>query len=127
MARALAGLPFLALALRLFGFRRCRAWLACRQPQRAALPEQHIPQLAQAVRCAANISLWPVDCLPQALWLWHELRCRGVAGELQFGVMSKRADSLTAHAWVEIDGVPLNEPRHAAELYPPFVAAFDAK
>jgi len=75
---------------------------------------------AQLVGIAARRGLWRATCLPRALTLWRLLRHQGLRAELRIGVR-KEAGLLDAHAWVEYDGLPLDDASDVAERY----AAFD--
>jgi hypothetical protein len=47
-------------------------------------------------------------CLVRSLAVWALLRKRGIVTELRIGVR-KREGAIEAHAWVEREGIPLNE------------------
>jgi hypothetical protein len=77
-----------------------------------ALAPQEIARLVDAAA-----SLLRVRCLPRSLVLWHFLRHRSASAAVRLGV-SKLADgSLSAHAWLEFDGLPLNEHTDVFEHY----------
>jgi hypothetical protein len=61
-----------------------------------------------AGRVAAVAAFFPgrVLCLEQSLALYWLLRLQGVAAKLRFGV---HPAPFTAHAWIEYEGVPVNE------------------
>src|SRR5580704_2727408 len=61
-----------------------------------------------ADRVALAGALFPgrARCLEQSIALYCLLRRRGVNAALRFGVQPY---GFVAHAWVEVDGVPLNE------------------
>ena len=46
----------------------------------------------------------------------------GIAAELRVGI-GKTAPQLEAHAWVEVDGAPLNDAADVAARYPPFAGS----
>lgn len=56
-------------------------------------------------------------CLEQSLALTWLLRRRGVPAELRIGVQPR---PFYAHAWVEMDGRPLNEPGDLPQILTPF-------
>lgn len=66
------------------------------------------------VRVAATYGPCRPKCLPRAVVLWALLRRHGVDAEVKLGVR-KGERGFEAHAWVEIEGLPLNE---AAETVP---------
>ncbi len=53
-------------------------------------------------------------CLEQSLALYLLLRRRGVPAELRLGV---QAYPFYAHAWVELDGEPVNEDRETVDKF----------
>ena len=72
-------------------------------------------EVARLVHAAASILGAP--CLQRSLVLWHFLQCRGTSTEIRLGV-SKLADGrLAAHAWVELDGQPLNDGADVLQRY----------
>jgi len=62
---------------------------------------------ARLVGGAASVSPLPTTCLSRSLTLWWILRRQGIASELRIGV-SKDDGEFAAHAWVELDGIPIN-------------------
>ena len=114
--RSLLLLPVAAALLRTRGMARTTALLerlgnrAERDPGTLAPPE-----IARLVSAAA--SMLRARCLARSLVLCHLLRQRGRSTEIRLGV-SKLADGkLSAHAWVELDGVPLNDGADVFERY----------
>ena len=73
------------------------------------------------VRAAARHGFGHPTCLEESLALWFFLRRQGIEAELRVGVR-KEGEKFEAHAWVEREGVALNEPEALHEHY----AAFDA-
>ncbi len=68
-----------------------------------------VPAVALAVARAAAHHLQPMTCLPRALALQRMLARRGVDSVLRIGVR-KEAETIAAHAWVEVDGRAVGEP-----------------
>jgi hypothetical protein len=105
------------VALRLLGLKRWQATLA-RWTRTAARGERTIPSAAireapRLVHAAARRIVGADCCLPESLVLWALLRRRGLNPQLRLGV--RRCDArLQAHAWVEHEGLPLNDGRNAA-------------
>lgn len=64
--------------------------------------------IARAVKIAAERGLFQANCLQQTLVLWCLLRRNHIEGEIRFGAR-KQEGEVQAHAWVELDGVALNE------------------
>jgi hypothetical protein len=65
-----------------------------------------VPATVAALELAAAFVPFRAICLEQSLALYLLLRRRGVPAVLRIGV---RPYPFTAHAWVELDGEPLNE------------------
>ena len=61
-------------------------------------------------------------CLEKSLALWWLLGRQGVASAVRIGAR-KNSAKFEAHAWIECDGVALNEPEEPHRHY----AAFDAE
>ncbi len=82
-------------------------------PMRRRAAAASSSQLALAVSRAAAHHLLPMTCLPRSLALQRMLRSRGVAAELRIGVRKEpvAGGGIAAHAWIEVDGVPLGEPQ----------------
>jgi len=113
LVQAFLALPLIGLGLRLLGLRRLQALLShwpLKKPR--GVPQEQIITVAQAqgrlVQVAARHGLYRPTCLPQSLALWWLLRRHGIEANLRIGV--KSVDSgLEAHAWVELQGQPLND------------------
>jgi hypothetical protein len=127
--RSLLLLPAVAALLRLRGMERTRAWLARRGALAAGDASTLAPREIAALVGAAS-ALLRARCLTRSLVLWHFLRNRASPVEIRLGV-AKRADgSLSAHAWVEFGGAPLNEGADLFERYaalPAFAGQFTSK
>ncbi len=122
LARGLICLPLLALALRFYGWRRCRQWLEQRAgclPAAVVDVLAYAQQTARIVHLAGRYSVVKARCLPQSLLLWYWLRQAGLDSELCFGA-HKAAGTLEAHAWVEYQGVPLAEAVNVRQYSVPF-------
>ena len=73
------------------------------------------------VRAAVRTGIGHPTCLDESLALWWLLGRQGIRSELKVGVR-KEGEKFEAHAWVECDGMALNEPEARHQHY----AAFDA-
>jgi hypothetical protein len=102
-------LPLFWLGLRLAGLRRFQAWLD-RSPvaQRTSLTQAEAAALGLAVNRSANHVFGPVTCLTRSLVLRWLLRRYGTTSDLRIGVRMEQGE-FSAHAWVEKDGIPLND------------------
>jgi len=123
--RAAAVLPLISLSLRLRGFRKTQAFLQ----KFLSLPSYSTDTSASSradltvrmVRAAVRNSLGHPTCLDESMTLWWLLERQGIGAELKVGVR-KDGEKFEAHAWVERDGVALNEPESKHKHF----AAFDA-
>lgn len=107
------------LSLRVVGLPRTLAW--CRRaptPTAAA----NLPRAARWVGVAARNVPGGASCLVRSLALLGLLHRGGTAAELRVGV-GRTAPRLEAHAWVEVDGVPVNDAPDVAARYPPFAGS----
>ena len=113
-------LPATGALIRLFGFQRA-AKICARLGGQAPLRPSSAQDLEQAQAFARLAGIagrhGPVatTCLRQSLVVRAWVRRRGLDAQLRIGVR-KQGDKFDAHAWVELDGVPLAQPRldHAA-------------
>ena len=104
-------LPLFWLGLRVLGLPRFQTWLL-KAPARSALSLTLpvVSALGEAVNIAARHTPFPVTCLSRSLLLGWLLHRRGVASGLRIGVRLTQG-KLDAHAWVECNGMPVND-RH---------------
>jgi len=123
--RAAALLPLVSLSLRLRGFRKTQAFLQ----KFLSLPRHSTDSSASSradltvrmVRAAVRYSPGHPTCLDESMTLWWLLERQGIGAELKVGVR-KDGEKFEAHAWVERDGLALNEPESKHKHF----AAFDA-
>ena len=115
-------LPLVWIALRLFGLGRVKAWVRqiATEPRRPDAFEE-ICALGRVVNAAANHALLPVTCLSRSVVLHCMLKQRGVFSDLRIGVRL-RDSALEAHAWVECEGIPVNDVADIAIQFAPFDA-----
>ena len=125
--RAALLLPILSLSLRLRGFRKTQALLqkhlsaAPGPPNSSSLPKSW-ELTSRMVRAAVRHGLGHPTCLSESLALWWLLGRQGIPSELRVGVR-KSGEKFEAHAWVECDGVPINEPEALHQRYFAFDSA----
>jgi len=122
--------PMISLGLRLRGYRTMRGWLERHSEHRnvrAATQED----LAAAQRTAELAAIagrrGPVatTCLRQSLAVFWLLRRRGLRPELKFGV-DRVGATADMHAWVELEGVALAQPRMRHAAFQPATSASTA-
>lgn len=128
-ARALVVLPVVTWLIRARSFSSASRWCASSRAAfgpRGARRSRSPVQSGRAVALAA--AAWrplAVSCLPQALVL-HQLLVRdGWEGCICFGARPA-GSTLEAHAWVEVDGVPVNDSPDVAERFPVLSSATEA-
>ena len=106
---AAACMPIFWLGLRLLGLPRIQARLErAKKPICPAIPLPEIKELGELVNIAARHTLGSRTCLTRSLLLGWLLRRRGVQSQLLVGVRFTQG-VLDAHAWVECEGVPVND------------------
>lgn len=74
---------------------------------------------ARLVRVAAHRGLYRAKCLEQSLVLRWLLRRQGIDAQIFFGAR-KENEQMQAHAWVEVDGVSLDEDANSHRSFSPF-------
>ncbi len=111
------------LALRIFPFRR--VYEAAGRVRPAAIAAEagtEAARLARLVNGAATLHLLPMGCLRRALALQWLLGRRGIPATLRFGVQ-REGKALQAHAWLEVEGRPVAEPRDIESRFAPLLNA----
>lgn len=77
-----------------------------------------VVRYGRMVHRASRNHLYPMTCLRQALTLQILLARAGIAAELRIGARSA-AGQIQAHAWVEVDGRPVENRRGETEGFAP--------
>jgi hypothetical protein len=116
-------MPVFIAGLHVLGLQRWRALLQ-RRPLGAASGPAALttPETARLVNLAARRSPLHASCLVRSLLLEWMLRRLGRASALRIGV--RLVDGhLDAHAWIEVEGVPINDGPDVASRYPPLLSA----
>jgi hypothetical protein len=112
-------IPLFWLGLRVLGLARFKAFLARGSyPAPASLTQSGVQSTARIVNIAARCGLFRAPCLPTALFLQWFLRRHGVTSHVRIGVRIV-AGTLEAHAWVESEGIPINDRADIALSFPP--------
>jgi hypothetical protein len=103
-AEAFLALPCVAVLLRLMSLRRAARWIVIAPAGSAGAGVEPV-RVAQLV---AGVAGWlQCRCLTQAFVTSRILALQGVRGEVLIG--TARVDGLLrAHAWVEVDGRPID-------------------
>jgi Transglutaminase-like superfamily len=132
--RAAVLLPAISLSLKLRGFRATQQTLqnlsGPSDPSYAgnyvgenSREGERIKMAVRIVNAAAHYVWGPFTCLEKSLALWWLLKRQGTASSVRIGAR-KSGGKLEAHAWVEREGVALNEPQEEHRHYATFDAAF---
>lgn len=114
--------PAVQLSLRLRGFVATSTALADRSDRPAkATTADDARSTAEAVAIVAGRPVIGARCLGRSLVLWFLLRRRGIDAALIIGAGAREPRApLPAHAWVEINGLPINETADVRDRYPAF-------
>jgi hypothetical protein len=106
-----------SLVLRYLGYRYVARWVTvCDERAVTHLERVRAERYARWIAVAAPRQPVQAECLAQSLTLLTWLRREGVPCALQIGVAKVGAE-LGAHAWIELDGVPVNDtPRAVADF-----------
>jgi Transglutaminase-like superfamily len=127
--RAVRLLPQVTLSLRLRGYAKTEASLRSRarsHPEDIVAERDvalRIEKTSRMVRAASRCGSLRATCLAQSLALWFLLQQQNISSAIKIGVR-KRNTRLEAHAWVERDGVTLNETDEVHQHYAPFEREF---
>ena len=126
LVQAAFALPAVAALIRLKGLRECQATLARlaptgdnRRPAAGVPAEALAHTVTRMVAAAAAHGPYRANCLQRSVALWWLLRRRGLTSELRIGTRT-HAGRFEAHAWVEFDGMVLNESRDVLARFTPF-------
>ena len=116
-------LPVIHLALLLLGYSRLRKGMEKLLPLKSidisppdAENTQQARDIARIVSIAARHGLYRATCLRRSLLFWWFLRGRGIQSRVCFGVR-KMDHQLEAHAWVEYQGIVINDSERVREAY----------
>ena len=112
---ACAALTASCIGLRMAGFQRWRTTVERLTPIESGItPAATSVEFARAIArinaaAARHLFFFRISCLEQSLALWCLLRRRHVPADLRIGAR-KQEQNFEAHAWIELDGVALNDP-----------------
>ena len=126
--RALVMLPIVSVSLKAFSFQATQTALQIlvSSPDPAPAPDvvkTRIAVTAHMVNSAGRHGIARASCLAKSLTLWCLLGRQGIASQLRIGIR-KEDGGFAAHAWVEREGVALNEPDDHHRHYAAFDKAF---
>lgn len=123
--RAIMLLLVIRTMLRVTGYKRTQQWLQKRLERRTAIPSQMpgssswLEMTCRMVRAADYYSPGHATCLEESLTLWYLLRAQNIPAVVRIGVR-KQSNRFEAHAWVEQNGIALNQQEEQHRHYAPF-------
>ena len=135
--RSLLLLPIVAWRVQSQSIKSTSAWLMSKLPSNVRSQPDNEKILDQAQRTtwlmvrALGFSPVKGKCLSQSLVLWHLLSRQGITSQLRIGFEKVDAhlpiasDNFTAHAWVECQGVVLNDRQDVYERFAVFDEAMN--
>ena len=112
--RVLGLIMLIDMGTRVAGLRRTLRWTQRFARVRAGSGSGDVAACAHAVATAAAFYPRRALCLEQSLALYILLRRRSIAAERRLGVQPR---PFYAHAWVEVDGAPVNETLDLAQTF----------
>ena len=119
LAEACVRLFVVTMALRLVGYGRLSRWVpGCAPRSIRAEHKQTAVRYAFWIRLAARAQPFEALCLAQSVTLHAWLRGQGIPSHLKIGVV-KAGAQLAAHAWVELDGTPVNDSQESIADFTP--------
>ena len=129
--RAAVLLPAISMSLKLRGLLATQESLqnlsvasnTGKYPDEGVVNGERVKMVVRMVNAAARYGWGRPSCLEKSLALWSLLRQQGTASSVRIGAR-KAGGEFQAHAWVERDGVALNEPGDEHRHYATFDAAF---
>ncbi len=113
------------ISLRTSGYRRTLSLLERKLDAHQQSGRADFAQLADSlticrvVAAATHHLFLHASCLEESLVLWYLLRVHDISASLRIGVR-KQQELFEAHAWVELDGVALNQHQEQHRHYSPF-------
>lgn len=116
-------LPVIHIALLTLGYSRLRGVVEKLFPLKSIVTSpseveniQQARDIARIVSIAARHGLYKATCLRRSLLVWWLLRGEGIQSYIRFGVR-KHDGQLEAHAWVEYNGIIVNDLTNIREDY----------
>lgn len=117
--------PWVAFRLRAQGFQATKRHLLSPDNRDSQIDSNRAREkallTARMVRAAARHGFGNPSCLEESLVLLRLLNVQRIAAQLRIGV-KKNAPEFEAHAWVECEGLALNETEALHDHYAPFEA-----
>jgi len=127
LAQALWLLPAVAIALQFKGLRFTQDLLLWLCPSSQSIAEPIEPQIwttVKMVKIATRYYQPWANCLKKSLVLWILLRSQGIISEIRIGVQ-RESTKFAAHAWVEYQGMVLNDSDDVHQRFQAFDRLFE--
>jgi hypothetical protein len=127
--RAAVLLLLVKVSLGLRGFGKTQEWLQARLQRnrlvvsKSATNTNIMDRTCRMVRAADHYVILRTCCLEQSLTLWYLLGVQGISASVRIGI-PKQTEPFEAHAWVEHEGVALNQLEEPHKHYQPFDGGF---
>ncbi|MCH9697826.1 MAG: lasso peptide biosynthesis B2 protein [Gammaproteobacteria bacterium] len=120
------GIPITHIVLLSLGYARTSQLLTRMignpKPQKTSDPEAFAKNLRRLIRNLRKHHPLAGSCLSLSLCLWWLLQRRGIKTSLCIG--TNNSDDFMAHAWLELDGHPLNAGAKVRQRYATFDKSF---
>ncbi|HEX2914865.1 MAG TPA: lasso peptide biosynthesis B2 protein [Chloroflexia bacterium] len=121
LALAFIVFPLVVTSLKLAGFKRTQYWLSrLLESEKEILQEEMAGQAkntARLVKIAARYQPYRASCLAKSIVLWWLLGLQEIKSEVCIGV-SRDKGKFEAHAWVECQGLVLNDSKDVRQRFP---------
>ncbi|PSB55401.1 lasso peptide biosynthesis B2 protein [Chamaesiphon polymorphus] len=132
LLQALGLLPLVAISVRLKGLQFTQGFLLRLPLANRYAPstvanaelERQVWTTVRMVRVAVGYNSRWTNCLKQSLVLWILLRSQGIISVLRIGVRTE-TDKFSAHAWVEYQGIVLNDTDDVHQRFQAFDRSFE--
>jgi len=111
---ALIGLVVFDVKMKTGGVKEIQNWISKIRFREAVTDSEAIPSVCSAVERACVYYPVKKACLPRSAVLTCLLRRRGVPARL---ILAGRKMPVQAHAWVEVNGTPINEAVTIIKIY----------
>ena len=120
--------PFVYVRLRQGGFKQALLWVHPDAAKSSGLPPGEELQLARETSYALSVGLkygvWKPNCVTRSVALAWFLSRKAISCDIRIGVPgalnADNAADFTAHAWVETQGMVLNDSQQISQKFQPF-------
>lgn len=116
-------LPYVAVRLKIRGYRKTLAWSHRAYRPRAALPQKqavlHAKSMSDMISAASRYGPYQASCLWRSLVLVRMMARAGIRGELVLAAKPV-GQQLKAHAWVQLGDIVINDQPDIAEEFTSF-------